>query len=124
MKCNTAMITAILQAITTTRHVIWCTCRRFTTINDELHFLSEVCVFFYKESKWIVLSTQTISISKMAKFWYKNIDNKVDKSCGKRFLAIIAKFGTIWQLHLHRKGARNSKVCFACLVYGIAKATE
>jgi len=45
MKCDTAMITAILQVIIVFRHDIWCIFRRFTTINVELYFLSQISVF-------------------------------------------------------------------------------
>jgi len=45
MKGNTAMIIAILQAIIIFRHIILWTCRRFTTVNVDLYFLSKVWVF-------------------------------------------------------------------------------
>jgi len=74
------------------------------------------CIFslyLINNPKWIVLTIQTISISNNSKMLFFlllmlfrskmlpqwNIANGVGKCFGKQwFLAILAKFGTIWQI--------------------------
>jgi len=97
MNCNAAILTEYSQAIIVFRHIIWCICWRFATINVVVYFPFEdlVLIWWIMQNRFFA-NIGNLYFKKWQKFGIKNIAKNSFQSFWKTII-----FGNICQIWHH-----------------------